>query len=1065
MKTPIRILHLEDSPRDAELIRDKLEADGLIVDVQWADTREKFETALAGGVAFDLILCDYNLPGFDGGSALVRAREQQPAVPVIMISGSLNEEQAVQCLHRGATDYLLKQQLERLPSAVRRALQEAKAQRRRLLADVALRESEARFRSMADSAPVLIWMSGVDKFCTYFNQPWLNFTGRTLEQELGNGWAEGIHPDDLARCVDVYTKAFDARRPFKMDYRQRHGDGVYRWLSGQGIPRNAPQGGFQGYIGTCIDITERKCAEQLVQWEKSAMELIVSAAPLPAVLDGLMLGLEKQMSGALCSVLLLDADGAHLRHGAAPSLPPAYCRLIDGVAIGPAAGSCGTAAYTNRQVIVTDIGTDPLWADYRALAAEHGLRACWSTPFHSGGEKIIGTFAVYYREPRSPAPAELELIERAKRIVSIAVERKQAAEALRGSQDRLTAIINSVDGIVWEADAATFRFTFVSPRAERLLGYPSGRWIDDPTFWADHIHPDDREQAVRYCVECTEQGRNHEFEYRMLTADDRTIWLRDIVTVAVEPGRPIMLRGIMVDITERKRAEQQIREQAEILEFASEAIIITGLDHRATFWNRGAERLYGRSAAEALGRTAKQLFDETVFARMVAARNEIRRHGEWKGEITQHDKAGRPVFVEIRAYLVRNDAGQPRAFLYLVSDITENKKLTEQLQHAQRLESLGMLAAGIAHDFNNALAPIIMCGPLLRSHVSDPRCHHYLDLIEKSAERSVALVRQLLSFARGASGESLLLQIRHVLREVLELAEATFPKSIRVESHLPGDLRPVQGNATQLHQIFLNLCVNARDAMPSGGELTLTAANRTLDSATAAEIPDARPGAYVTVEVRDTGTGIPPEVLTQIWEPFYTTKGEGKGTGLGLSTVRGILQTCGGFATVQTHAGRGTTFTVYLPAAAEHRADGGTAHPYLIPSAQGEGELILVVDDEEPVRLIAAEILRRHGYQVITAGDGAEAIAVFAPRAADVRLLLTDLQMPMLGGAALATALRRLQPGLPVVAMSGANSRGSAPHQEFMAAFLAKPFKVETLLAIVRQTLDEAPPPAVSPSG
>ncbi len=937
MNAPIRILHLEDNPRDAEIIRAKLEAAGLGVDVRWVDTREKFEAAVAGGGAFDLILCDYNLPDFDGKSALARAREQQPAAPVIMISGSLNEEQAVQCLHRGATDYLLKQQLERLPSAVRRALQEAKAQRRRLQTDEALRESEARFRNMADSAPVLIWMSGVDKFCTYFNQPWLNFTGRTLEQELGNGWAEGIHPDDLARCVDVYTKAFDARQPFKMDYRQRHGDGVYRWLSGQGIPRNAPQGGFQGYIGTCIDITERKCAEQLVQWEKSAMELIVSAAPLPAVLDGLMLGLEKQMSGALCSVLLLDADGAHLRHGAAPSLPPAYCRLIDGVAIGPAAGSCGTAAYTNRQVIVTDIGTDPLWADYRALAAEHGLRACWSTPFHSGGEKIIGTFAVYYREPRSPAPAELELIERAKRIVSIAVE--------------------------------------------------------------------------------------------------------------------------------RRRAEQQIHEQAEILEFASEAIIITGLDHRATFWNRGAERLYGRSAAEALGLTAKQLFDETVFARMVAARNEIRRHGEWKGEITQHDKAGRPVFVEVRAYLVRNEAGQPRAFLYLGTDITENKQLTEQLQHAQRLESLGMLAAGIAHDFNNALAPIIMCGPLLRSHVSDPRCHHYLDLIEKSAERSVALVRQLLSFARGASGESLLLQIRHVLREVLELAEATFPKSIRVESHLPGDLRPVQGNATQLHQIFLNLCVNARDAMPSGGELTLTAANRTLDSAIAAEIPDARPGAYVTVEVRDTGTGIPPEVLAQIWEPFYTTKGEGKGTGLGLSTVRGILQTCGGFATVQTHAGRGTTFTVYLPAAAEHRADGGTAHPYLIPSAQGEGELILVVDDEEPVRLIAAEILRRHGYQVITAGDGAEAIAVFAPRAADVRLLLSDLQLPMLGGAALATALRRLQPGLPVVAMSGANSRGSAPHQEFMAAFLAKPFKVETLLAIVRQTLDEAPPPAVSPSG
>jgi CheY-like chemotaxis protein len=257
--------------------------------------------------------------------------------------------------------------------------------------------------------------------------------------------------------------------------------------------------------------------------------------------------------------------------------------------------------------------------------------------------------------------------------------------------------------------------------------------------------------------------------------------------------------------------------------------------------------------------------------------------------------------------------------------------------------------------------------------------------------------------------------------------------------------------------VFLNLCVNARDAMPQGGALTLTAENRRLDAAAAAELADARPGAFLTVEVRDTGTGILPEVLARIWEPFFTTKGEGQGTGLGLATVRGILHEHGGFATVQTRAGHGTAFTVYLPAAAGEA--GGEAVARAVPVPRGEGELILVAEDDEVVRTLTAHLLTAHGYQVVTAGDGAEAIAVFAPRAAEVRLLLTDLQMPMLDGAALAAALRRLNPGLPIVAMSGGASQGSALHAEFTPAFLAKPFQAETLLSIVRRTLDAARPP------
>jgi CheY-like chemotaxis protein len=396
-----------------------------------------------------------------------------------------------------------------------------------------------------------------------------------------------------------------------------------------------------------------------------------------------------------------------------------------------------------------------------------------------------------------------------------------------------------------------------------------------------------------------------------------------------------------------------------------------------------------------------------------------------------------------------------RARVRTITRLNRYRRLVEAQElmlRAQRLENIGMLAAGIAHDFNNALGPIIMAVPFVRQHVSDPDSLRFLAIVERSAERGIGLMRQLLSFARGTNGKHLLLQARHVLRELAELAQATFPKAIQVETMLPGELWPIQANVTQIHQVFLNLCINARDAMPQGGELTLTAANCTLDAAAAAGIPNGRPGDFLTVEVRDTGTGIPPEVLARIWEPFYTTKGEGKGTGLGLSTVRGILHQHDGFVTVRTRVGQGTAFMVYLPAAAG--AGDGKTLPNAPQPSRGKDELILVVDDDGPVLLMAAQILSSYGYRVVTACDGAGALAAFAPLASEVRLVLTDMDMPILGGHALVTALHRIRPDLPVVVMSGTDSPGSVAHDESITAFLAKPFRAETLLSIVRSTLD-----------
>lgn len=392
----------------------------------------------------------------------------------------------------------------------------------------------------------------------------------------------------------------------------------------------------------------------------------------------------------------------------------------------------------------------------------------------------------------------------------------------------------------------------------------------------------------------------------------------------------------------------------------------------------------------------------------------------------------------------------------VIRDITDRRDSEERMLRAQRLENIGMLAAGIAHDFNNALAPILMAEQILRQSISDKSSIRLLNMVEQSAERGASLVKQLLSFARGASDTRQLLQARHMLKELIEMIEVTFPKFITIRSELPADLWTIRANPTEIHQLFLNLCVNARDAMSQSGELTIIAKNQTLDSDAAAELPDARVGDFLVIEIRDTGTGISPEVLKRLWEPFYTTKAEGSGTGLGLPTVRGIVHHHGGFIALNSRLNYGTSFTIYLPAA-EPAKDKNVKGKTKLPD-RGRGELILVVDDEEPVRMTVAEILNSQGYTTLLARDGAEAIAVFAARANDVQLLLTDIQMPFLNGSVLSTALHRINPDLPVVAMSGAGSHASAAHKEYAKAYLAKPFLAETLLSIIRRTLDKAKP-------
>jgi nitrogen-specific signal transduction histidine kinase/CheY-like chemotaxis protein len=385
----------------------------------------------------------------------------------------------------------------------------------------------------------------------------------------------------------------------------------------------------------------------------------------------------------------------------------------------------------------------------------------------------------------------------------------------------------------------------------------------------------------------------------------------------------------------------------------------------------------------------------------------------------------------------------------------EKKRIEASLLRSQRLESLGTLAGGIAHDLNNILSPLSISIFMLRSKVSDPSGRQTLDTMEEVVERGSQLVKQILSFARGVEGERIPLDPRSVMREAVGILKETFPKSIRIHYDGGDAGAAVLANPTQLHQVLMNLCVNARDAMPDGGDLEISAETVELDERDARMAPGAKPGRFVVVSVRDTGSGISPEVRDKIFDPFFTTKELGQGTGLGLSTSLGIVRSHGGFVSVDSETGTGALFKVYLPA-----IEGGVEVARLEEQAElplGNGELILLVDDEEPIRRLTRDLLEAANYRVITASDGGEACSLYRENRDAISAALTDMMMPVMDGAATIKELRRLNPELPIIASSGVAETGKQELAHSLGAqrFLSKPYTAARLLQTLNELLRE----------
>jgi hypothetical protein len=1181
-----------------------------------------------------------------------------------------------------------------------------------------LQKVEGELRRVLASISDCLWSAEIDAQGTwtyrYISPVIERIAGQPPAHFLGgiHRWWGTIHPEDRPRWERAFHRLRSGQSS-REEYRILWPDGTMRWLRDSVMVSRSADSPVLRLDGVFTDISEAKHAEGILNTQNRVLEMIATGAPLPQVLDQLVHAIEAQSPGMICTILL--AENQRLRLAAAPSLPDAYRRALDGTAIHPQAGISGAAAHVKKPIVVPDIASDQQWTHFRELAVRTGLRACCVTPILARAGDVLGVIGVYYREPGAPPQRDQQLLDLTNHLAAIAIERRRAEEALRTSEERLGRTVETNADAILIFDRAG-RITLANAAAERLLALPRGEIIrhslHDPAWRFSTLDgrplPDgesayhqvlasgqpvyhlerslERSDKTQFIVsinaaplrdsaghivgvvqsisDITESKRAEEAlrrseerfralveksadtiallapdgtikyvspsitrtmgysveeflaapPFSMLHPEDRPAMEKLFGECLATPGKEVhseyrarhrdgtyrhmegngvnrlddpSVQAIVChfrDITERKRAEEKLRETNETLRALIEAspLAIVALDADGTVrsWNTAATRIFGWSEAEVLGKRAPftapdraaeaQALRERVLSgqaftgiesqrvRKDGTRIEVsisagpvfdsagRVHGIMAvlADITDRKRAekalarerailrglidsipdlifykdvhgvylgcnaafekyvGRPekdmiglsdldlfprdiglgyqerdrqMLAEGRAkrneeWLQYPDGkcvlsevlktpffgpdGQTMGLIGIARDITERRRLEEQLRQSQKMEAVGQLAGGVAHDFNNLLTAILGNISLLLAGVppSDPNRELLRDT-ETAALRAADLTKQLLGFSRRTMLRLEPVNLNNSVQEAIRILRRTIDPRITMEINAARDLWTAWADPGQLNQVLINLCLNARDAMPEGGKLTMETANVVVDGDYAQMHLEARPGEFVVLRVADTGHGIPPEIRQRIFEPFFTTKRPGQGTGLGLAMVFGIVKQHQGWIDCHSEINQGTRFDIYLP-----RFQEGAA---LVPEpaasqVNGGSETILVVDDEPMIRNLGRTILQRQGYDVLLAEDGQQAVEIYQREKKRIDLVILDLTMPRLSGRDTLRQLRQLRPDVPVLFASGYSAdQMTETEREGVLGFINKPYRPQELANTVRAALNK----------
>jgi PAS domain S-box-containing protein len=863
-------------------------------------------------------------------------------------------------------------------------------------------------------------------------------------------WRDRVHPDDITRVESTREEAINTGEPFDVVFRtQSTGDHV-RWINAKGRAVYDDAGVVLRVTGINIDITERiQLEEELKNASFKAEQLV------------------KERTSDLENANRALRDEIEERERSEKALRESQTMLAKAQAI----AKIGNWTW--------DFETEKVsWSDemYRIMGFERAdfdgkLETIISRAVHPEDQERLREINEKARIANVYTPADFRIIlpDGSERVawaegdilyneagdaigamgtVQDITEQKKNEARLRSTSlyartllevnlDPLVTI--TLDGKINDANVA----------AEKVTGYTRNELIGSD--FSDYFT--EPEKARQGYLRAFNEGFVKDYP---LAIRDKFGNITDVLynatTFTNEAGE---IQGVFADardVTQQKKDEHRIRQQAELLDDAHDAITLRDLDNRLLYCNKGNERLYGWKSEEIVGKIAHEVFFKEASQQPLDALKAVKERGEWSGEMHHIDREGKEIIVDTRWTLMRDNDGNPESILVINTDITDKKKLEAQFLRTQRMESIGTLAGGIAHDLNNIFTPILLSVDLFKSKLSDDESLQLLDILDSNIKRGADLTRQILSFARGIDGERQPIQINRLISDIEKTMKEMFPKSIDVSTDVPEATWNVIGDQTQLHQVLMNLCLNARDAMPFGGSLRIEVESFIIDDNYARMNIEAKAGPYVVISVIDTGTGMAPAVMDHLFEPFFTTKKQGEGTGLGLPTSLGIVKSHGGFIHVYSEPGKGSTFKVYLPSTSmveKHMAD--QEH---VEDLQGHGELILIVDDEEMIRAIEATTLNKNGYITLIASDGAEAVAIYAQRKEEIAAILLDTMMPIMDGNAGIRALRKINPVVKIIGISGLGM--NEKHHDLLSkanGFLTKPFTAEKLLHLLHEVL------------